>query len=418
MVVRRAQSGFTLLEMLVASAIAGVAIAAAFTFASYQVRSYAQQQDVQDMSVTNRVLLDSVIEDIRGAGYGTSYYAGVGVTTAFGGRAVMADGVGPLGVPAVSVLDQLIGPVSAAPGLGVMPRSDAITILRVEGEGTYLPSSGAGIVGLPPAPGVGPHTVANQAALVPCAQGNGSHLVLISDMMRHGEPASMLMEVTPAVGWAPSGGPGLPGEIRFVNGNYGIDPGSVGLPGALLPVGRVFGPGSIVVCVRLVTYWLDNIGRLRVWEGRANNVAAATNLNGQWPAGTNRPINPAQDAVVAENIAELQIELYNSGMAPFRPSNWMLDTPPDLGRPTAAQMAQISEVRAVRITAMLRTPIAGDARALNVPAAVANHTLVLANYPNTHTYRLVSYTAELRNMRHFDLMSSNARAWNQVRSFP
>ena len=416
MVVRRAQSGFTLLEMMVASAIAGVAIAAAFTFASYQVRSYAQQQDVQDMSVTNRVLLDSVIEDIRGAGYGTSYYAGVGVTTAFGGRAVMADGGGPLGVPALAVSDQVTAPLNAAPGLGVMQRSDAITLLRVEGEATYLPSSGAGIVGLPPAPGAGPHTVANQAALVPCAQGNGSHLVLISDMMRHGEPASMLMELTPAAGWVPAGGAGLPGEVRFVNGNYGIDPASAGAPGALLPAGRVFGPGSIVVCVRLVTYWLDNIGRLRVWEGRANNVAAAVNLNGQWPFGTNRPVNPAQDAVVAENIADFQVELYNSGMAPFRPTAWMLDTPPNAGRPPQAR--QISEVRAVRITAMLRTPIAGEAKALNVPAAIANHNLILANYPNTHTYRLVSYTAELRNMRHFDLMSSNARAWNQVRSFP
>jgi hypothetical protein len=94
----------------------------------------------------------------------------------------------------------------------------------------------------------------------------------------------------------------------------------------------------------------------------------------------------------------------------------MLDTPPNAGRPP--QATQISEVRAVRITAMLRTPIAGEAKALNVPAAIANHNLILANYPNTHTYRLVSYTAELRNMRHFDLMSSNARAWNQVRSFP
>lgn len=414
-----ASRGFTLVEMLVASAVAGIAIASAFTFATFQIRGYSEQQDTQDLSASSRALLDTVIEDVRLAGMNTSFYAGVSFPTAFGGRAVVSDGTGPLGVPAISVLDGVNAPTSAAPGEGVMVGSDAITLLRVEGEITYLPSSGPGNVGMPPQPGSSAtYTVLNQAALRPCIDAvRAPGLVLVSDMLRQGEPASMLLELDLTGTWGAANADGS-GGIRFRNNTagYAINPGAAGIPNGVMPAGRVFGPGSIVACVRLVTYWLDNIGRVRAFEANPASIGGAVDLFADWPAAIARPIDPLNDAVVADNVRDLQVEVFMSGMAPFRPTGWAFDAPPGGGQPPD-QTAMV-EARSVRITALIATPRAGNARALNVPANIANHALVAADYPNTHTYRLVSYSSEMRNLRHFDLMSSSAREWDEVRSYP
>lgn len=416
--VRRTSRGFTLVEMLVASAIAGVAVAAAFSFATFQIRGYSEQQDTQELSTSSRALLETVIDDVRVAGLGTSFYAGVGAATVFGGRAAVSDASGPLGVPAISITDQVNGPINATPGLGVMAGSDAITLLRVEGEATFLPSSGAGNVGMPAAPGANvPFTVMNQAALIPCATGNGSRLVLVSDMVRQGEPASGLYELDGNVpGWGAAAADGS-GPIRFALGDYGINPAAPGDPDGLLPPGRVFGPGSVVTCVRLVTYWLDNIGRVRMWLGTAANVLSASGIIGSWPLGQQRPINPANDAVIADNVRMLQFAAFMSDIAPSFPGNWALNAPP-LASSRPGDPGHMVETRAIRMSALLATPRAGEARIRNVPATIANHTLIAANYPGTHTYRLATYSAEVRNLRHFDLMSSAARPWNLVRSYP
>lgn len=427
-VMRRSQAsrrGFTLVEMLVASAVAGVAIAAAFTFATYQVRSYSDQQDVQELTASNRALLDTIMEDVRGAGYGTSFYAGVARNAAFGGRAVVADATGdPLGVPSVWISDQVTGPAGQ-----VMVGSDALTLLRVEGEPTFLPSSGVGATGMPPPPntGTGPYTVMNQAALTPCASNNGSFLVLVSDMIRQGEPASMLIELTNAAGWGAPAADGS-GPIRFAHlGSYGIPLTTAPNVNGTLPVGRVFGPGSIVVCVRLVTYWLDNLGRVRMFESTPAGIAGADALTATWPNAQDRPINTAGDAVIADNVRNLQFEGFLSGMAPapFQ-SAWILSTTPAILSRPGDFRAQV-ETRAIRMNAVLATPRASKNIARNLPVNAAGAN-VLSNYnfaadigaglfPNTHSYRTVTQTAELRNLRHFDLMSSRNRVYTAVRSF-
>ena len=204
MVMRRPQRlGFTLIEMMITTAVAAIAIAGAFAFASFQVKSYGDQQDVSQMHASARFVFEALVEDIRNAGYATSFYAGVDEGGAFGGLATLVDGGGQqLGVPAIRMADAATSPITGGlDGLGVQPGSDAISILRIAGPPTNLPASGPNQLGIPStAPINGSYLVDQIQNLRPCAQSLAtdpfaSHLVLISDMVRQGEPASMLMQI-------------------------------------------------------------------------------------------------------------------------------------------------------------------------------------------------------------------------------
>lgn len=416
MVARSSQRGFTLVEMLVASAVAGVAIAAAFGFASFQVRGFAQQQDVSQMALTSRIVNDTLMEDLRVAGFGSTFWAGTGQAAAFGNRVVVADNAGAtLGVPAIQVVDNVNGPIvgGAPAGTGVMAGSDAIMVLRIESESTNIPSSGPGQAGLTSVPGLGAIAVEDGNRLARCVGANGSGLVLFSDMLRHGEPASMIQQVAAVV-------PGSPGSVTLTNGVYGFDPTSAGDPDGVMPTTRAFGPGSLVTCVRVVTYWIDNLGRLRMWRSTPAAMATVVNLTGFLGiGGAALPIDPNNDVVLAEGVRNMQVALRASGEAPGALAGaWMFSDPANLLRPTETRMQ--AEARAVRVSVILSTPRLGERRGgtNTMPPNLENNVLIDATYPPTFTYRIESYVAELRNLRTFDLMSNANRDWNQIRSFP
>jgi len=185
----------------------------------------------------------------------------------------------------------------------------------------------------------------------------------------------------------------------------------------VMPAPRLFGPGSLVTCVRLVTYWVDNIGRLRMFQSRPDNAvtaAGSAGLVGAWPGGVALPINPATDAVIADGVADLQIALFMSNMSPVMPGAWAFGDPGTGSLPLGIEQ-HMAETRAVRITAMLSTPRARDVSNV-VPIVQVENNAFLPN--PTFIYRQISTVAEMRNLRIYDLMSSNTRLWNQVRSFP
>lgn len=66
----------------------------ASTFASFQVKSYGDQQDVAQMHTSARFVFEALVEDLRNVGFGTSFWAGLDEVAAFGGNAVVLDGGG------------------------------------------------------------------------------------------------------------------------------------------------------------------------------------------------------------------------------------------------------------------------------------------------------------------------------------
>ena len=144
------RAGFTLIEILVAAAIGAIAIGGAFAFAKYQITSYRTQGEIANMNSGANIVFEAMIRDIRSAAFGSSFYAGA-TPQAFNGRLVLLDGAVARGVPGLMAMNRVT--TGAA-----MVGSDAITVLRVEGDATHIPSSGAGVVNIPAVPGSGPGT--------------------------------------------------------------------------------------------------------------------------------------------------------------------------------------------------------------------------------------------------------------------
>lgn len=417
---KQLRRGFTLIEMLITTVIAGVAIAGAFTFASFQVKSYGDQQDVAQMHTSARFVFEALVEDLRNVGFGTSFWAGLDEVAAFGGNAVVVDGGGqPLGVPALRVADALTGPTTGGPdGLGVQPGTDAIMLLRVVGPSTNLPASGPNQLGIPSSGGGATYTVEAIERLFPCGQApladpTASHLVLVSDLVRQGEPASMILEIANFPLVLPPPGQGT---FSLAVGTYGIDYAALNGLG-VAPTG--VGPGSIVTCVQLVTYWVDNLNRLRMWRSTPADPGGSAAIAGSGALAGPLPINPAQDAVLAEGVADLQIALLMSGMAGLGAGGTAVANAWNYA--TAAEFTteqELVETRAVRISVLLASPRRGEQRAMNAPAQLENHVTGAGFYDPAYHYRAVQYQAELRNMRLFDLQSSNTRTWDAVRSYP
>ncbi|MFO0728459.1 MAG: prepilin-type N-terminal cleavage/methylation domain-containing protein [Myxococcota bacterium] len=412
--------GFTLIEMMITTAVAAIAIAGAFAFASFQVKSYGDQQDVSQMHASARFVFEALVEDIRNAGYATSFYAGVDEGGAFGGLATLVDGGGQqLGVPAIRMADAATSPITGGlDGLGVQPGSDAISILRIAGPPTNLPASGPNQLGIPStAPINGSYLVDQIQNLRPCAQSLAtdpfaSHLVLISDMVRQGEPASMLMQIDD-IGAVPPFG-----QAAFTARDaqeYGLD-SSTNSGLGISPLG--VGPGSIVTCVQLITYWVDNLNRLRMWRSTPNDPSGTAQIVGTGALAGPLPINPATDIVLVEGVADLQIALFMSGMAGVAPGS---ATPSAWNYAAGAEFSmetEIVETRAVRFSVLLASPRRGDNRADGAPPQLENHITGAGYYDPAYHYRTVTYQADLKNMRLFDMQSSNTRAWFDVRSYP
>jgi hypothetical protein len=184
------------------------------------------------------------------------------------------------------------------------------------------------------------------------------------------------------------------------------------------------GAGSYAVCVQPVSYWVDNLARLRMWQPRSDAEAAApAAVDGQVP------INPFTDAVLVEGIEDLQLAIYMSRQSGIGAGAvWIHDA----AGLTWANEGQMAESRVVRISAIARTTRSHGETNLRREALLTNNRLedhvLPANpvigcptpalcYDPSFTRKLIRFQAELRNMRIFDVLSSNTRSWDEIRSF-
>lgn len=407
--------GFTLIEVMVTAGVSLIAIAAAFALARFQIRAYAAQGDVSRMQTSARIVFDSLARDLRNAGFGTTFYAGA-PTTAFADRLAFRRGsTFSRGIPAIRIANNATGP-TGGPGAGVMVGSDAITLLRVESVSTYIPNVGSGVRPIPASfnPNAESFVVADPSVLQRC--GDEGLLALVSDLTT-GEPASTLLPLDRVTGAVA----GQPGPIRFV-AQYGIDPALAGRvsDGSSPPGGMP--PGSLVTCVRPVTYWLDNLGRLRLWRARPDPAGGATTSIIGGVSST--PIDPDNDMVLVEGIEELQIALFMSTNFAARPTDgWLLDG----GTGAITNDSDLAEVRAVRMTAVVRTPRKDDATfAINRPVQIEDgpaHSNRVVGCTASDCYdprfhrKVVSFESELRSLRVFDMLSTQARTTDQLWSY-
>ena len=411
------RSGFTLIEVMVAAAVAGFALAATFSFARYQIVTYKTHTEISRMQSSAQVVFESMARDIRNAGFGTTFYAGA-EDTAFGGNLAF----GGRGVPAIRVANNI--PSSQG---DVMPGTDAITILRVESESTFIPPSGPGARRVPAeVSATEPYRVNRPHRLAPCALSNpNGGIVLLSDMVHRAEPASMLLPIEPFTGMPDET---QPGAIYF-RSDFGItidavsraDEGNPDLS-VITPTG--VGLGSLVTCVRPITYWVDRFARLRMW--RASTVDSGGNTaTVVLGAFGSVPINPTSDIVLAEGVEELQIAYLMSHEAAGLESQWVFAS----SGLVMSNLTDLAEIRAVRISGIVRTPRRTDSgQPADIPDWIEDRNMTALNWVIGctdlgtcrewgHTRKHFTYQSELRSMRSFDLMSTTARTTAVLKSW-
>lgn len=407
-------SGFTLPEMLVTVAVAGILIAAAFALARAQIQSYAGGHESAQMNSSTRLVFEALGKDIRNAGAGTSFYAGV-PAAAFGGGMTVADaGDGSSrGVPAIRIANNVNHPAA-------MPGSDAIALLRTTGNQAILAAR------VPADPGTGvPYPLLDDPALPPgngfaplaaCAGADG--LVLISDTTRAtGEAESMLLPL--------DGAASIANNALVFDSTYGINPSDPTRTTDRSVSPRGASSGSAVTCVQPVTYWLDRQGRIRVWQSTAAAPGGAAALAGGGFPGT-VPINPANDAVFAEGVEDIQFAIQMSTMAPAplsNPGTWAFTTGNIPGNEEI-----MAEARVVRTTVLMRTTRHfSDSGGPSRVAQIEDHVLPATRtkgcadpavcYDPSFKRRTMTFYSELRNMRLFDMLSDQTRIFTDVRSY-
>jgi prepilin-type N-terminal cleavage/methylation domain-containing protein len=397
--------GFSLIEMLVALAISAIVMAIAYTLAVTQMQSYTEGSAVSEMHVSARAVFESMTRDLRNAGAGTSFYAGaplaaLGATDRLSVRDT-SDG-SSRGIPAIRIASNLTGPT------GVMIGSDAISLLRITGPSTWLTDR------VPPSPGTStPFEVADFNVIRPCALADG--LVLISDSSRStSEAEAMVLALDRVASQAQN-------ALVFANA-YGINPADPARATnrSVPPAGMAV--GSRVMCVMPVTYWLDDRGRLRIFRSTLANPGGSGVAAGAYPGRV--PIDPANDAVLAEGIEDLQFAVFMSARATGVLANAWAFTPGI--SPTIE--AELAEDRVVRASVLMRTAYLGDSSSgPNRVAQIEDHLLTqpkqkgcstpLTCYDPGYRRRLLTFNAEIRNMRIFDAVSDISRTPAQIRSY-
>jgi type IV pilus assembly protein PilW len=80
------QTGFTLVELMIAVAISGIVVAAIYSAYLTQQRTYLAQEQVAEMQQSIRAALDIMVREIRSAGYDPLKSAGAGISTASAGQ--------------------------------------------------------------------------------------------------------------------------------------------------------------------------------------------------------------------------------------------------------------------------------------------------------------------------------------------
>jgi prepilin-type N-terminal cleavage/methylation domain-containing protein len=447
----RKRNGFTLVELIVATLVGAIGVAAAFAFARSQLQGYATQTEASHMQSSAQLVLEALARDVRNAGYGTSFWAG-SPNLAFNGQMFSVDANGrSKGFPAVGMANNITT-------AGVMPGSDAISFLRILSNSTTLtptpmPCSLNNGTGSPFQYTTDPLSWSN----LTCLSGTMvdfpvAALLLVTDSSRPtGEPEGMLVA-------AASNPPPAAPTFNLAN-RFHITPGRGGCfsccppAPAQPPITATCPPqggglGSTVVCAQPVTYWLDDQGRLRMWRARGTGSTTdwggTTNLchNGgcgaNWPSLPSNPNGPnTTDLVLAEGVEDLQFAflMSNDPNLPGAAQGQWVTSPNLLLAPE-----MMSEVRVVRISAIVRTARAfqdnngaGESRGglLNLPGegGIQMEDHVLANvqtvgcttpgtcYDPRYMRRRLTFEAELRNMRIFDALSTNQRGYQQVYSY-
>lgn len=397
--------GFTLVEMMVAVAVGAIVLAAVFSLAVQQMQSYTEGAAVGELHASSRVVFESLTRDLRNAGAGTSFYAGAPIAVlGVNEHLAIRDGSdgSSRGIPAIRVANGITSPAE------VMPGSDAIALLRITSPTTAL------LDRVPPAPGAGvAYEVADFNVLAACAAADG--MVLLSDSTRStSEAEAMVLALDRVASTAQN-------ALVFRNG-FGIDPsdGNRATDRSVPPAGMAV--GSRVMCVQPVTYWLDTEGRLRLFQATRANPGGTASARGGYAGHV--PIDPTADAVLAEGVEDLQFAVLMSAAAPGALANAWAFVP---GLAPVAE-TDLAEARVVRASVLMRTT--ASAKTSDGPGRVGqieDHVLTQVEQPGCHTpdtcydpsfrRKVLTFTAEIRNMRLFDAVSDSGRTTNELRSY-
>lgn len=423
-----AQAGFTLIEVIVAAGIAAFAVAATFSFARYQMTSLRTQTEVTKMNASSALIFQQLRRDLDSAGFGTSFWVGA-PNTAFSNQANEVT-FANYGIPSIRPTNNIssIGNDLTDP----MPGTDIITLIRYESDSTSIPLNAVGETHVP--------AVISNLALgftmsdprrLSCANRDidGDNLadgILLFSNMSSGTVGSFMLGVSPIS--MVDTAVGLPGNILIAN-TFGFDPQNAAARNANVVPPTGAGPGSQVICVRPVAYWVDRGARLRLW--RAGSAFPAGNETVSPSAGDTNfvaRIDPQRDIVVAEGVEDLQFAYFTNTEA-VNPAQWIYGDP--AAGPAGTQFGgpqQLSEMRQVRVSAILRTPRADQQfRPNNRPAVLEDRSLPqtgqagctdpLACYDNRYFRRTVRFTSDLKNLRFFDLMADPNLATANIRSY-
>ncbi|MEE2903729.1 MAG: prepilin-type N-terminal cleavage/methylation domain-containing protein [Myxococcota bacterium] len=425
---RRSQAGYTLVEVIVAAGIAAFAVTAAFAFARYQMSSIRTQTEVGKMNASSALIFQQLRRDLDSAGFGTSFWVGA-PNTAFSGQANEVT-FANYGVPSIRPTNN-IG-VNGTELIDPMPGTDIITLIRYESDSTSIPLNAAGETHVPAAiPNLAlGFTMANPRKLS-CANrdidgDNISDGLLLFSNMSSGTVGSFLLGVNPIS--LVDTTVGVPGNI-FIANTFGLDPQNPAARNSNVVPPSGAGPGSQVICVRPVAYWVDRGARLRLW--RAGSAFPAGNDAISPSAGDTdfvARIDPQRDIVVAEGVEDLQFAYFTNTEA-TNPAQWIYGDPA-LGQ-AGTQFGgpqQLAEMRQVRVSAILRTPRADqEFRPNNRPANLEDRALPqnaeagcqdpLSCYDNRYFRRTVRFTSDLKNLRFFDLMADPNLASANIRSY-
>ena len=133
-------SGFTLVEMLIALLISGIVIASVYSGFKSQQDSYLAQDQVAEIQQNIRVGVDMISREARMAGYDPTQSAGAGITVAtisqFGFTQDLDEDGDVTTVPGETVTFRLNGDTN---GDGIVDSGGVSTIGRRTGAGVFQP---------------------------------------------------------------------------------------------------------------------------------------------------------------------------------------------------------------------------------------------------------------------------------------
>ena len=422
------RAGFTLMEIMVAAGIAAFAVAAAFSFARYQISAFRTQTEVTHMNASAALLFEQLQRDLDSVGFGTSFWVGV-QDTAFSPSPNQVT-FQNYGIPSIRPANNV-----SATGTSIndpMPGSDIISLIRYESDSTFIPATGAGATHIPPTiPNLGTGFLMADPSRLSCANrdldGDSMRdgLVVVSNMSSN-TASSFMLAVLPLS--TVNVTPGVPGNIFFTN-NFLIDPQNTAARNTnnIVPTGA--GPGSQVICARPVAYWIDRGGRLRLWRSTSSRPGGTLSVSpGVGDTTFLARIDPERDVVLAEGIEDLQLAYFTNSAA-LNSQQWIYGDPA-LGASGTnfGAFTQLAEIRRVRVSAIVRTARRDQVtHPPNRPARLEDKVVTnvavdgcddpTSCYDSRYLRRTVRFLSDLRNLRYLDLMTDPGLTTAQIRSY-